>query len=60
MTLPYTLIRTKRRSLSIQIKHDGSLIARAPLRMSIILIDEFIEKKQLWIEKHQKRMKERG
>ncbi len=60
MTLPYTLIRTKRRSLSIQINHDGSLIARAPLRMSIILIDEFIEKKQLWIEKHQKRMKERG
>ncbi|MBC7503503.1 DUF45 domain-containing protein [Candidatus Gracilibacteria bacterium] len=51
--VPYTLIRTNRRSLSIQISSDGVLIARAPIYMRIGSIEDFIIAKKDWIQKHQ-------
>ncbi len=56
MPISYTLIRSKRRSLSIQIDLGWNLIARAPIRMSIGSIESFILNKIEWIEKHKKRM----
>ncbi len=50
--MDYTLIRSSRRTLSLQIDRDWQLIARAPMRMSVIFIEDFIEKKRTWIEKH--------
>ena len=49
----YTLIRSKRRSLSIQIDASGNLIARAPMRMLLGSIEGFIMTKINWITKHQ-------
>jgi Protein of unknown function DUF45 len=54
--LSYTLIRSSRRSLAIQIDPSGELIVRAPQRMSISVIEDFIVQKREWIEKHQKKV----
>lgn len=44
----YTLIRSKRKTLSIQIK-DGELIARAPMKLARADIDRFVASKSSWI-----------
>jgi predicted metal-dependent hydrolase len=49
--IDYQLIRTNRKSLSLQIK-DGGLVARAPMHMSRAEIEKFIYSKRSWIEKH--------
>lgn len=55
----YTLIRSSRRTLAIQIDKTGRLIVRAPIRMSVDLIERFIEAKDSWIQKHKKLAEER-
>jgi predicted metal-dependent hydrolase len=57
---PYTLIRTSRRSLALQISPAGSLVVRAPLRMSVIDIEGFIHKKSTWIDTHIQQAKVRS
>ena len=47
------IIRTKRKTLALIVKPDGSLIVRAPLRASEKRIQEFVEKNRQWIEKNQ-------
>ncbi|MBQ3904027.1 MAG: M48 family metallopeptidase [Eubacterium sp.] len=51
------LIRSSRKTLSLEIKPDGRVIVRAPLRMSQRKIDGFVENKAGWIEKHLSRLK---
>ena len=46
-----TVIRSKRKTLSIQVKHQ-EIIARAPLKMNDKEILAFIESKKSWLEKH--------
>ena len=54
MTIPvHQLIRSKRKTLALIVKPDGSLLVRAPLRTSKAAIEEFISKNTRWIEKHQ-------
>lgn len=55
MQIPYSLIRSKRRTLSIHINEIGELIVRAPIRLSIAHIEDFIVQKKDWIQKHQKK-----
>lgn len=45
------LIRSKRKSLALEIKPDGRIIARAPLLMSERDIKRFVTAKSEWIEK---------
>lgn len=47
------IIRSKRKTLALVVKPDGSLIVRAPLRASEKMIREFVEKNRQWIETHQ-------
>jgi len=47
----YKLIRSNRRSLSLEVK-EGGLVVRAPLRASAAEIDTFIASHKRWIEKH--------
>ena len=47
------IIRSKRKTLALIVKPDGSLLVRAPLRTSNVLIHEFVEKNRGWIEKQQ-------
>jgi predicted metal-dependent hydrolase len=46
------IIRSKRKTIALIVKPDGSLIVRAPLRVSRKSIQEFVEKNRGWIEKH--------
>lgn len=46
------VIRSSRKTLSLQIKPDGAIIVRAPLRLPQREIDRFLEEKSGWIEKH--------
>ncbi len=56
----YLLIRSSRRTLTLEISREGHLIVRAPIRLSVSQIEDFIEKKQDWIGKHQNIEKEKS
>ena len=47
----HQVIRTKRKTLALIVKSDGSLIVRAPLRTPQKIIIEFIESHTDWIQK---------
>jgi predicted metal-dependent hydrolase len=47
------IIRSKRKTLALIVKPDGSLVVRAPLRTPQRAIREFIEKNVQWIERKQ-------
>lgn len=48
----YELIRSNRKTIVLQIKGDGRIIVRAPLRMAARDIQRFVDSKAAWIEKH--------
>lgn len=54
------LILTKRRTISIQIKADGSLIVRAPKCVDKKHIFDFVTKKENWIITTQKKIADRN
>jgi predicted metal-dependent hydrolase len=43
------IIRSPRKSLSLTVEPDGSLIVRAPLKLSERMIRDFVESKKRWI-----------
>ena len=48
----YELIRYNRKTIALQIKGDGRIIVRAPLRMAAKDIQRFVDSKAAWIEKY--------
>ncbi len=50
------IIRSRRKTLSLEVKLDGKVIVRAPLRISVREINAFIEKHEGWIEKQLKKI----
>ena len=52
LTVQYSIIRSDRKSIAVQVQHDGNVIVRAPKRMRIEDIRRFVESKAGWIEKH--------
>ncbi len=52
----YELVRSKRKTMSIQINREGKLVVRAPLRVAQKNIDEFVKSHDVWIEKHTTRI----
>ncbi|RUA07275.1 MAG: hypothetical protein DSY43_00170 [Gammaproteobacteria bacterium] len=55
--IDYQLIRSKRKTLSLQIDKQARLSVRAPMRLSVKKIEDFINEKQSWIEKKQSEIK---
>lgn len=49
----YELIRSRRRSLSLQLRPDGTLVVRAPRLLPKWRIEAFVEEKRGWIEQKQ-------
>ncbi|MBQ8397482.1 MAG: M48 family metallopeptidase [Clostridia bacterium] len=49
MTEPYTVIRSSRRTLALEVRADGTLVVRAPRRMPEREIARFVEAKTAWI-----------
>lgn len=53
------IIRSNRKSISLQIDKNLMLTVRTPYRMSDAAIRKFIEEKSSWIEKNMQKMEER-
>jgi predicted metal-dependent hydrolase len=51
------LIQSRRKTISLIIQRDGSLMVRAPLRMSAGHIQEFVQDHEYWIRKKQAQAK---
>ena len=56
---PYTLVRSRRRTVALQIGGHGELIVRAPMRMPVREIDRLVREKADLIERHRRRWRER-
>lgn len=54
-----SVIRSRRRTLSIEVNPDASVVVRAPLATSRQSIRSFITQKQQWIIRHQRLMRRR-
>ena len=52
----YHLIRSSRKTVSLQLMPDGSLTVRAPMRMPESEIRKFVESKASWIESHRAKL----
>ncbi|MDO5397235.1 MAG: M48 family metallopeptidase [bacterium] len=55
--MEYTIIRSNRRTLALEIKKDG-LVVRAPIRATDKDINEFVAKHKKWIDNHLLKIKE--
>ncbi len=51
-SLEYRLIRSRRKTLALEVERDGSLTVRAPLRLSVTAIENFLREKEDWIYRH--------
>ena len=57
--ISYQIIRSSRKTMSLEIKADGSVVIRAPLRLSETKIQKFVEEKQEWILKNLEKIQKR-
>ena len=57
--MDYTLIRSRRKTLAIEITREARLLVRAPLGCPQTDIDRFLAEKQDWIAAHTARMQAR-
>lgn len=54
-----TLIRSRRKSLAIEITPELQVVVRAPARMPVREINAFVQEKDDWIRAHLQRMAEK-
>lgn len=59
MSLDYEIIFSRRRTVSLVINRDGSLVVRAPKRTGQKELADIVAKKRDWIEKHQHKMRQK-
>ena len=59
-TQSYELIRSRRRTLALEVTAEGRLLVRAPQRCSQARIDAFVSAHAAWIEKHLAIQRERA
>lgn len=52
----YGLLRSRRKTLALELKKDGTLLVRAPMRLAKREIDRFVAAHEDWIEKHLKKL----
>lgn len=50
--IEYELMRSKRKTISIQVKSDGTVVVHAPLKTPERVIDDFVVEKSDWIMRH--------
>lgn len=53
------VIRSNRKSISIEIRQDATILVRAPYQMQNAEINRFIKEKENWITKHLKKAEDR-
>ena len=52
MKYEYTIIRSGRRTLALELSDESKLIIRAPYRYPMSYIEDFVQKHASWIESH--------
>ena len=52
MTADYTVLRSRRRTLALEVTRQGTALVRAPCGASDADIARFVEKHRDWLEKH--------
>ena len=52
MTADYTVIRSRRRTLALEVTRQGTALVRAPYGASDAAIARFVEEHRDWLEKH--------
>lgn len=52
----YELIRSRRKTLALEVTRDGRLLVRAPLRLSQKKIEDFVAAHEAWIAGHLEKM----
>lgn len=57
--IEYSIVRSRRKSVSIQVKASGQVIVRAPMRVSKKVINQFVLDNYEWIEKTIEKMEVR-
>lgn len=57
--IPYQLIRGERKNIRLVVKHDASVVVRAPNHVSQKQIDDFLIKHQEWILKTREERKQK-
>lgn len=57
--IPYTLIRSSRRTLSLEITRELTVQVRAPLRCPREEIDRFVQRHENWIAVHLEKQRQR-
>ena len=55
----YELIRSRRKTLALEITRDCRVLVRAPLRLSQAKIDAFVESHATWIQTHLEQQRQR-
>lgn len=58
MDISISIIRSARKTISIEVHRDGSVVVRAPYRMPESKIMEFVSKEAKWIADKQKKIRE--
>lgn len=48
----YTVIRSKRRSVSLSVTRQAEVVVRAPLNFPLPDIDRFVSERQIWVSRH--------
>ena len=60
MAVPdYELIRSGRRTLSLEVTRDGRVVVRAPMRLAVKRINEFVMQHEEWVAQHLAAQRER-
>jgi predicted metal-dependent hydrolase len=59
MPLPYRLVRSSRKTVSLEVKPDGSILVRAPRRLSERAIREFVISKEPWLREKLRKIESR-
>ncbi|MDO4203995.1 MAG: M48 family metallopeptidase [Selenomonadaceae bacterium] len=57
--IKYEVIKSRRRTVRIEINNEGTVILRVPMRTTVKQTREMIEKNRSWIEKHTAIVQER-
>ena len=55
----YPLIRSRRKTVGIYMRPDGSFEVRAPLRLPKSAVDEFVRSKEKWIREKSSLLRQR-
>ena len=58
-SIPFVLLRNKRRTVSIRISDEAGVLVYAPHHVSLARIGDFVDQKQSWIRIHQNQAKEK-